>query len=85
MRDGIGKVFDVAADPISYTNNYIFYSVVGVKTIDARHRNRKILDDVYKNSIDPYSALRSVYTQHRSASVKKTITERNKSVDETFK
>lgn len=81
VRDGIGRIGDVFLDPISYTNNSIFYSIIAVKTIEARHRNMKLLNDIYNNSIDPYSTMRSIYTQYRAKSVKNAINQRNKSID----
>ncbi len=80
VRDGIGRIGDVVMDPISYTKNSIFYSVVGVKTVDARYNNLKLLDDIYASSIDPYSTIRSGYIQHRAAEVKKAINARNESL-----
>lgn len=81
IRDGLGRVGDVFADPVSYTNNSIFYSVVAVKTIDKRYHNLKLLEDIYKTSLDPYTTIRSGYTQHRAAEVKAAISERNKSLE----
>ncbi|MEK6745828.1 MAG: VacJ family lipoprotein [Pseudomonadota bacterium] len=80
VRDGIGRAGDVFLDPISYTNNPVFYSVVAVKTIEARHRNMKLLNDIY-NSIDPYSTMRSIYTQFRAKAIKNAINQRNKSLE----
>ncbi len=81
VRDGIGRVGDVLVDPISYTNDAVFYSVVGVKTLDARYRKLKLLDDVYKSSLDPYATIRSGYMQHRAAEVKSAINARKKSLE----
>ncbi len=80
VRDGLGRLGDVFMDPISYTNNPIFYSVIAVKTIEARERNMKLLNDIY-NSIDPYTTMRSVYTQYRAKAVKNAIAQRNKSLE----
>jgi len=84
IRDGLGRLGDVFMDPISYTDDAVFYSVVGIKTIDSRHRNMKILDEIYNNSIDPYSSMRSIYNQHRKSEIKKSIKARNKSIDKTW-
>lgn len=81
VRDGIGRIGDLFVDPISYTNNSVFYSIVAVKTIEARHRNMKLLNDIYNNSIDPYSTMRSIYTQYRTKAIKNAISERKKSLN----
>lgn len=80
VRDGIGRLGDVFMDPVSYTNNPIFYSVIAVKTVEARERNMKLLNDIY-NSIDPYTTMRSIYTQYRTKAVKNAIAQRNKSLE----
>lgn len=82
VRDGVGRLGDVFMDPISYTNNPVFYSVIAVKTIESRHSNMKVLNDIY-NSIDPYSTMRSVYTQYRAKAVKNAAIQRNKSIEST--
>ncbi len=81
VRDGLGRLGDVFIDPVSYTDNAVFYSVVGVKTIEARDRNMKVLDDIYNTSIDPYSTMRSAYNQYRAAGIKNAIKARKKSLD----
>lgn len=82
VRDGLGKLGDVFMDPISYTNNPIFYSVIAIKTIEARDRNMKLLNDIY-NSIDPYTTMRSIYTQYRTKAVNNAIAQRNRSLEAT--
>ena len=81
VRDGLGRLGDVVVDPVSYTDNVVFYSIVGVKTIDARYHNLKLIDDVYASSIDPYATIRSGYTQHRMAEIKNAINARKKSLE----
>ncbi len=81
VRDGIGFAGDVFSAPVTYADNAVLYSVAGVKTIDTRHRNMKVLNDIYNNSLDPYVSMRSIYTQHRSAAVKTAIKARNESLD----
>ncbi len=83
-RDSFGRLGDVFLDPISYTSNPIFYSVVGVKTLDTRYHKLKLLDSVYSTSLDPYATLRSLYLQHRDAEVAKAKKQRKKSQDAAF-
>jgi len=84
-RESFGRLGDLAVDPITYTNNAIFYSVVGIKTVDTRYNKMQLLDDVYGNSLDPYSTLRSLYLQHRASEVKKIKEKRAKSQEAAFK
>ena len=42
----------------------------GVTLVDARSRTMQALDDMEKNSVDYYSALRSAYTQRRVAELR---------------
>jgi phospholipid-binding lipoprotein MlaA len=81
VRDGLGRLGDYFTDPVSYTNDPVFYSVVGVKTLDARYRNLKVVDDIYARSLDPYATFRSGYTQRRIAEIKSAIKARQKSID----
>jgi phospholipid-binding lipoprotein MlaA len=81
VRDGFGRLGDLVMDPVSYTDNAIFYSIVGVKTIDMRYHNTKLLNSIYGSSLDPYSTMRSGYIQHRAAEVKNVKKERRKSID----
>ena len=59
----------------------MFYSVVGVKTVDGRYHSLKLLDDIYASSIDPYATIRSGYTQHREAQIKSAKNARKKSLE----
>lgn len=81
VRDGLGRLGDYFADPVSYTKDPVFYSVVGVKTVDARYHSLKIIDDIYAHSLDPYATIRSGYSQRRLAEIKSAIKARQKSID----
>lgn len=83
-RDSFGRLGDVLADPFSYTDNAVFYTIVGVKTVNTRYHKLKLLDDVYANSLDPYATIRSGYLQHREAEVKKAKALRKKSQEKAF-
>jgi phospholipid-binding lipoprotein MlaA len=65
VRDGIGKVGDIFADPVHYIrNNYISYGLYGVYLVDLRSRlldADKAFDSVY----DRYAFLRNAYLQRR--------------------
>lgn len=80
VRDAFGRLGDMFMNPISYADDEIFYSVLGVTMIDARSRNMQLLDDIYANSLDPYATLRSSFMQHRAQAVKQAKKKRKSSV-----
>jgi phospholipid-binding lipoprotein MlaA len=73
-RDGVGLAIDAAADPFSIVTFSISSTVgwiatgarYGTTVIDARSRTLFALDDLEKNSVDYYAALKSAYTQQRA-------------------
>jgi phospholipid-binding lipoprotein MlaA len=73
-RDGVGLAIDAAVDPfsivtfgISNTAGWIYAgSRFGTTLLDRRSRTLYALDDLEKNSVDYYAALRSAYTQQRA-------------------
>lgn len=69
-RDAVGRVFDYLVDPFSYANGYITYGTNGGELISKREELLDPIDDIYRDSFDPYSAIRSAYLQHRKALVK---------------
>jgi phospholipid-binding lipoprotein MlaA len=73
-RDGVGLAIDAAVDPfgiitfgISNTAGWIYTGArYGATMLDYRSRTLYALDDLEKNSVDYYAALRSAYTQQRA-------------------
>jgi len=72
-RDATGLRMDYAVDPfqilpIAFNWNWFYYSTprYAVNVIDYRSRTMFALDDLEKNSVDYYAALRSAYTQNRA-------------------
>jgi len=72
-RDATGLMIDYAIDPfqilpIAFNWDWFYYSVprYGLNVIDYRSRTMFALDDIEKNSVDYYAALRSAYTQQRA-------------------
>ena len=72
-RDGTGLMMDYLVDPfrILTFNLAIDWTVYqgaryGMNVIDYRSRTIFALDDLEKNSVDYYAALRSAYTQNRA-------------------
>lgn len=73
-RDAVGRLVDVALDPVSYAvagaavSDYLFIdSVAGV--VDARKNNMGAIDQVYYESEDSYVATRSAFVQLRRRAV----------------
>ena len=72
-RDATGLMIDYAIDPfqilpIAFNWDWFYYSAprYGLNVIDYRSRTMFALDDLEKNSVDYYAALRSAYTQNRA-------------------
>lgn len=84
-RESFGRLGDLFVDPFSYVDNKIFYSIIAVKTVDTRYHKMSLLDDVYENSLDPYSTLRSLYLQHREVEVQRIKEKRKKTLNEALK
>ncbi len=77
-RDGVGLAIDAAVDPfsivtfsISSTAGWIYAgSRFGATVVDTRSRTLYALDDLERNSVDYYAALRSAYTQQRAETIR---------------
>lgn len=72
-RDATGLMIDYAIDPfqilpIAFNWDWFYYSAprYALTVIDYRSRTMFALDDLEKNSVDYYAALRSAYTQNRA-------------------
>jgi phospholipid-binding lipoprotein MlaA len=72
-RDGIGDGADILLDPFFYlTRGYQYRGTVSttrlvVGGIDLRARNLATLDELQRESVDFYAAMRSLYRQNRQA------------------
>lgn len=74
VRDGIGIAVDVYADPVrlylhNTDQNEWYYARVALTGLDKREELLDVLDDLRRNSIDYYAAMRSAYHQRREAMV----------------
>jgi phospholipid-binding lipoprotein MlaA len=78
-RDAVGLVADSAVDPfgiaiysLSSSTAYWIYAGTryGTTVIDTRVRTMTALDDLQRNSVDYYAALRSAYTQRRAEQIR---------------
>jgi phospholipid-binding lipoprotein MlaA len=72
-RDGIGDGVDILLDPFVYLTQHgqyrsaISVSRLVVSGIDLRARNLDVLDELQRESVDFYAAMRSLYRQNRAA------------------
>lgn len=77
VRDVLGRGVDVALDPLTYNmledREHIYLRVADV--IDARTRLGAVIDNTYRDAIDPYATFRSLYLQRREALIKNASTE----------
>ena len=74
-RDGFGLVVDLIADPITWLlrdrrATFLSWPRLGARAIDKYSRNKDLLNDVQKNSVDGYAALRSYYRQNRTFEIR---------------
>ncbi len=65
-RDGVGLLADSLIDPARWLAPWEFrLGVMGGRAVDKRARNFDAIDDLQKNSLDLYAAVRSLYRQRR--------------------
>ena len=81
-RDAIGKVVDFFVDPINWwvapDDNRIPIIRTAVTAIDLRDRLWDNLEEIDKNSIDPYASYRSMYRQRRSDEIRNGSTSQSR-------
>jgi phospholipid-binding lipoprotein MlaA len=72
-RDAIGVAGDIALDPsfIVQYKNYVWWVTArkALTILDFRSRTLELTDEVERNSIDYYAAMRSLYVQHRNSEI----------------
>jgi phospholipid-binding lipoprotein MlaA len=74
LRDAAGMAVDSYADPVRIWSDktgrdWIYYTRVGVEGLDKRARLVRAMNDLRKNSLDYYAAVRSAYAQKRHSLV----------------
>ncbi len=71
LRDGVGMAGDALADPVrifAYSDanrEWVYYARNGLEAVDSRSRLIGTIEDLRRNSVDYYAAIRSVYGQKR--------------------
>jgi phospholipid-binding lipoprotein MlaA len=72
-RDALGTAVDMALNPLTFVGGapatYASVATGGANFVDARAQHLHDLDELERNSLDYYAALRSVYRQHREAEI----------------
>ncbi|HYD64782.1 VacJ family lipoprotein [Azospirillum sp.] len=74
LRDATGLAVDTVADPVRIAANAggakgALYGRAGATTIDTRSQYLGTIDDIRRNSVDPYASLRSLYRQRRQVEI----------------
>jgi len=82
LRDATGRVADAFLNPFNYAeSDWVPYSIWGTTAIDTRSNNMKLIDDIYRSSLDPYSTFRSGYTQKRKSDITRAKAARKKALE----
>jgi phospholipid-binding lipoprotein MlaA len=82
LRDSLGLVVDYFTDPfrlftlhkrknLRHKRRLIYFTTKAIEISDKRFQLLDVLDNLEKNSLDFYTALKSSYTQNREAHIKK--------------
>lgn len=72
LRDSFGRIVDIFFNPSVYAgDDWISYAQAGITIIDARSRNYDLINEIYRNSLDPYATFRSGYLQRRASEISK--------------
>ena len=77
-RDLSGFGLGVASDPLTWVGQGVAVSALtgaraGLSVVDTREQLIDVLDAVERESIDPYSILRSAYRQRRNAEIRNSL------------
>jgi len=65
LRDFVGQVGDLAINPIYYTSEGVYWSLLTLKYIDTRADLLETGDILEEAAVDPYSFIRETYQQSR--------------------
>jgi phospholipid-binding lipoprotein MlaA len=70
-RDLVGKVVDFAFDPLTYLGGPdARLARTGADTVDARHRNRKVIESLEEGLVDFYTTVRDASRQRRADEIR---------------
>lgn len=69
-RDTFGLAVDTVTDPFNYIfNDYISGGRAALSGLDSRTDKLELIDEIDRISLDPYAAIRSLYTQKRNSEI----------------
>ena len=85
VRDGLGRIPDYYLQPINWAvgNDDAWWPSVALaaaKGVDFRANNLDLIDNIYRDSVDPYATFRSGFMQKRKAEIRKAKASRDKSL-----
>jgi phospholipid-binding lipoprotein MlaA len=89
-RDGIGSGVDIFLDPFLYLarrtkyRTAIDFTRLLVTGIDERARNLDVLDELQRESLDFYAAMRSLYRQNRIAELHNGVAPAPQKLDDLY-
>lgn len=86
LRDLTGRIVDVVVDPwnlwaTNVDENWIPITRGAITAIDTRAILMEPYDDIMKNSVDPYSSFRSIYSQNRTYAIRDRIYQEGGAMD----
>ncbi len=76
-RDAVGLVADIFSDPFNYMDDDVVVTSTVAAAIDRRAANIELIDEIYKDSFDPYATIRSLYLQRRESEVQNSTKTNN--------
>ena len=88
VRDALGRLGDAFMTPTNYAPGWfkggqgyeIEYGTWALTAINERSKNMSVIDEIYNNSLDPYSTFRSAYTQKRASDIRRAKAARDKAL-----
>ncbi|MGH8230577.1 MAG: MlaA family lipoprotein [Steroidobacteraceae bacterium] len=89
-RDGIGSGVDIFLDPFLYLarrtkyRTAIDFTRLLINGIDERARNLDVLDELQRESVDFYAAMRSLYRQNRMAELHNGVAPPPQKIDDLY-
>ncbi len=73
VRDGTGRIVDIATDPLFWISTdpaqYARYARFGATAVSFREPYLEQVEDIKEKSLDPYASFRSYYTQSRKRQI----------------
>lgn len=85
LRDFAGRLGDRFANPLTYLDDDTYWIAQAAgEGVQARYDTLDLLDDLERNSLDFYAAVRAIYAQRRAAEIRNGELGDDRSYDEIF-